>query len=229
MSLGELIEALEAVDPKLVCRKGFRNPHSYRGYYEQLAFEPAANVPVGEMLACARSAVNATYQGWKGGDYTMMMHTDCWIDVRGTGNGELIGPMLLGYILTDTVEPPPLPEEPPPLVVVLDCDGRAWQRTGGYRGEWACTHDDEGTDWESLNHDHNPLTRLIPDPFAEPVELPWTCTAGDIKELTVKVVRDQVFISATDDGERTVIPVPARAMARALMTAAADAAEKEQS
>jgi hypothetical protein len=99
LSLGELITALEAADPNLVIPRGFTNPHSYRGYYDQVAFEPARNVTVASMLAAARSALGATFQGWKGGDYVMGEHTECWIAVRGNSDGELIGLSLLGYML----------------------------------------------------------------------------------------------------------------------------------
>jgi len=76
-SLGELITRLrEEPDPSRRLSMGFRNPHSYRGFYEQLAFEVAENVTVGEMLTIAEPALGATYQGWKGGDYTMRDYTD---------------------------------------------------------------------------------------------------------------------------------------------------------
>lgn len=61
MTLDELIAALDAADPDLVLPDGFTNPHSYRGYYEQLAFEPAQDVRVADMLADAREALGTTY------------------------------------------------------------------------------------------------------------------------------------------------------------------------
>ncbi|MFF1417618.1 hypothetical protein [Streptomyces sp. NPDC058280] len=101
MSLDELIKALEAVDPATVVRRGFHNPHSYRGYYHDLAFEPAFNVTVGEMLADARSARGETYEGWKGGDFKMSGHTDCWLSEEGTCSGETLGRTLVRYMLGD--------------------------------------------------------------------------------------------------------------------------------
>jgi hypothetical protein len=99
MTLDELIAALEAADPALVLRDGFTNPHSYRGIYADLAFEPARNVTVGEMLADARSALGATYQGWKGGDYTMTGWADCWLSEEGHASDETLGPTLLRLML----------------------------------------------------------------------------------------------------------------------------------
>ncbi len=99
MRLGELIAALEQADPHQVCPWGFKDPDSFRGYYDELAFAPASNVTVGAMLADARSALGATYEGWKGGDYTMTASTECWIAVRGESDGETIGRTLLRYML----------------------------------------------------------------------------------------------------------------------------------
>jgi hypothetical protein len=100
MTLGELITMLEQEDPKRVVKHGFDNPHSYRGYYHDLAFEPAFNVPVGEMLAAARSALGATYEGYKGGDYTMSDYTDCWLASYGDC-GETIGALLVSLMLKE--------------------------------------------------------------------------------------------------------------------------------
>lgn len=98
MYLGKLIEILESADPELVVPEGFHNPHSYRGFYEDLAFEPAMNVTVGAMLKCAREALGTTYQGYKGGDYTMHEYTDVWIANYGS-EGDGISEMLIRYML----------------------------------------------------------------------------------------------------------------------------------
>lgn len=98
MTLGELISRLESEDPTLVVPLGFTEPHSYRGYYDELAFVPTEKVTVREMLAAARSALGTTYQGWKGGDFKMGQYTDCWLAEQGDC-GEGIGPILLDYML----------------------------------------------------------------------------------------------------------------------------------
>lgn len=111
MTLAELITALEAADPDRVVPHGFTNPHSYRGYYDELAFEPAANVTVADMLDDARSALGSTYEGWKGGDFTMRGHTDCWLSEEGRASGDTISALLLQLMLA---EPPPAATEAPP-------------------------------------------------------------------------------------------------------------------
>jgi hypothetical protein len=98
MTLGELIALLEARDPEQVVPLGFGNPHSYRGYYHELGFEPVRNVTVGAMLASARSALGSTYEGYKGGEYTMSDHTYCWLAEWGS-EGETLGRTLLSYML----------------------------------------------------------------------------------------------------------------------------------
>lgn len=84
MKLGELIDYLKSQDPNRVLAKGFGAPHSYRGYYEDLAFEPATNVSIGEMLKRAEDAVGQTFYGYKGGHYTMDHDTRVWVSPYGS-------------------------------------------------------------------------------------------------------------------------------------------------
>jgi len=98
MTLAELIEALERVNQDAILPLGFTRPHSYRGYYDQLAFEPAKDVPVRAMLADAKGALGTTFTGYKGGEYTMCAYTDVWLAEYGCC-GETIGQTLLGFML----------------------------------------------------------------------------------------------------------------------------------
>lgn len=84
MTLGALIQFLEKLDPKMVVPEGFHRPHSYRGYYDELAFEPKPYVTVKEMLKAAKSAVSETYRGYKGGDFTMTPSTTVWVANEGS-------------------------------------------------------------------------------------------------------------------------------------------------
>jgi hypothetical protein len=104
MTLGELIAALEAVDADRIIRNGFESPHSYRGWYERLAFEPATNVRVGDMLNDARGALGRVFTGYKGGEYRMHGYTECYL-ANYSECGEEIGPRLLAYMLADEVTP----------------------------------------------------------------------------------------------------------------------------
>lgn len=103
MYLAELIETLESYNPETVVKEGFNSPHSYRGYYDELAFEPARNVTIGEMLAAAKEADGATYQGYKGGEFTMGGFTNTHIANYGDC-GDALSARLLRYMLADVVE-----------------------------------------------------------------------------------------------------------------------------
>ena len=99
IELGGIIARLEQEDPNRVLPIGFANPHSYRGNYSDLAFEPVRDITVGEMLTAARSALGTTFEGWKGGDNLMTESTDCWISLHGESADNKIGPLLLDLML----------------------------------------------------------------------------------------------------------------------------------
>lgn len=88
MNLGELITLLEGVDPNLVFPKGFGEPDSWRGVYAEIAFEPAENVSAASMLAHAKSANGARFNGYKGGSYLMGLETPVHIERYGCYSGE---------------------------------------------------------------------------------------------------------------------------------------------
>ena len=89
MTLRELIAALAAADQNIVVENGFSEPHSYRGIYADLAFEPTPNTRVSEMLAAARSAVDSTFTGWKGGEFVMHDLVDVYLANIGDCGEEL--------------------------------------------------------------------------------------------------------------------------------------------
>lgn len=99
MNLGSIIATLREEDPNLVMPIGFHNPDSWRGQYHELMFEPARNIKLGAVLHAAESANGATFEGYKGGDYTMGEYTDCWLSTYGSGAGESIGPVMLKLML----------------------------------------------------------------------------------------------------------------------------------
>ena len=104
LALGEIIERLSQEDPTRVLPIGFADPHSYRGDYYELAFEIRHNITVGEMLAAAESAIGATFQGWKGGDYKMGEYTCAWLVAEEGDCGESIGAVFLDLLLAAAEE-----------------------------------------------------------------------------------------------------------------------------
>lgn len=84
--LHEVIEILTEEcnkTPDLVLSFGFGNPHSWRGDYCDLAFEPKENVPIKEMLSDAKKCIGMTFTGYKGGEFTMADYTQVWFDYYG--------------------------------------------------------------------------------------------------------------------------------------------------
>lgn len=98
MTLGELIDELSKHDPDLVIEDGWDNPHSYRGYYTDLAFEPAINSRIGDMLEAAKSSLGKTFDGYKGGDFRMHEYTECWLACYGQ-TGETISKRYLDLLV----------------------------------------------------------------------------------------------------------------------------------
>ena len=84
INLRELIERLEGLPGDLVVDYGFTKPHSWRGSYIDLAFEPAFDVSVYDMLSSAESAVGTTYTGWKGGEFSMGLDTSVHLAQEGS-------------------------------------------------------------------------------------------------------------------------------------------------
>ncbi len=89
--LGELINALELVPPKVLVgiieRPYYADPtslHSYRGYYTDLAIgsrqEPTT---VEEFQKALQKAVGKTYLGYKGGQFRMTKTTPLWLSAYG--------------------------------------------------------------------------------------------------------------------------------------------------
>lgn len=100
MRLGEYIDLLKGYDSDTAVPVGLGKPHSWRGVYSELAFEPVGNITIGEMLKAAESALGATYEGHKGGDFTMDEYTKINVENRGTwSDGGAIFKLLLDYMV----------------------------------------------------------------------------------------------------------------------------------
>jgi hypothetical protein len=88
MNLNELITKLATMDPNTVMRPGFGAGRSWRGSYDEIAFEPVEQATVGEMLALARAAIGTTLHGYKGGEYPCTGETECNIARWGEYGGD---------------------------------------------------------------------------------------------------------------------------------------------
>ena len=76
----EILDYLADLDPYAVTSFTLSDPHCDRGSYSDVAFamtrEPST---VAEVYAVIASVIGETYQGYKGGDFTMHAWTDCCI------------------------------------------------------------------------------------------------------------------------------------------------------
>jgi len=108
MRLRELIEWLERQDAERTVMNGFGEPHSDRGDYSLLAFEPVKVTTFGEMLAHAAAAEGRTFTGWKGGEYVMNGDTRCRIGKWGECGEDItrahLELWLTGAALTDVLK-----------------------------------------------------------------------------------------------------------------------------
>lgn len=98
MTLGRLIKKLSTYSPdhKIanICE-----PHSYRGYYIDLAFEmDDSTSTVGEVLKMLQGCFLETFEGYKGGEFTMDKDTPIWIASWGC-TGECIMSIIDGDVL----------------------------------------------------------------------------------------------------------------------------------
>lgn len=100
MTLGELIKWLEDQDQSLIVKDGFSSPHSDRGNYAELAFNPVDESSIGDMLAHARSALGARFPGWKGGSYKMNERTSVYIGEFGECGEEITSTHFKYWLLT---------------------------------------------------------------------------------------------------------------------------------
>ena len=78
LTLGNLISYLENTEDHLVAN--LSHPHSYRGYYSDLAFEQGTGKTSSkDFLATCKKLVGRVFVGYKGGEYKMTLTTPLWV------------------------------------------------------------------------------------------------------------------------------------------------------
>jgi hypothetical protein len=95
VTLGALIEWLESKPQHAVISVGFGEASSYRGDYRDVAFEPKSDATIGEMLRHAKDALDQTFEGYKGGFYTMHKDVECHIAEWGVSGDCKISSLVL--------------------------------------------------------------------------------------------------------------------------------------
>lgn len=97
ITLGGLITTLETIEDKskvvVVDGRGtsITRPHSYRGYYVDLAFEVGGLKTVAEVLSELKDSVlGKHFTGYKGGEFIMNEKTPLWISNWGCSSQEAV-------------------------------------------------------------------------------------------------------------------------------------------
>lgn len=88
VTLGELIDHLRTLGERSTVSfstgGGPTKPHSYRGYYSDLAFEPSGeNVQAAKLLEDCVSILGSYFEGYKGGMFLMDEDTPVWCATYG--------------------------------------------------------------------------------------------------------------------------------------------------
>lgn len=103
MTLEELIDALRFIPASTPVEYGFGSPHSWRGSYSELAFQPVRKTTVGAMQIHAQSALYATFTGYKGGTYRMDPDTPVHIQTHdGCDDDDELTALLLEKMVPET-------------------------------------------------------------------------------------------------------------------------------
>jgi len=104
LTLGGMIDRLESLPPDMLI-DGIKLPHSYRGYYDDLAFERSGyRITAKAALSLCRSAMGEVFQGYKGGDFVMGRLTPVWISDYGTTGVKIVSIDDNGTIVTQEDE-----------------------------------------------------------------------------------------------------------------------------
>lgn len=93
MTLGAMIDRLAGMPPDAPV-VGLENPHSYRGYYSDLAFElPSGASPktAASLLEECKAALGQGFEGYKGGNFIMGCDTPVWVAFYGREGLKLLG------------------------------------------------------------------------------------------------------------------------------------------
>ena len=89
--LSTLIGLLKALPENATITNGFDEAMSYRGYYCELGLNPSNETKVSEMIEVLQSALGKTFEGYKGGEYTMSEDVDCYLAPYGSCGMKIVG------------------------------------------------------------------------------------------------------------------------------------------
>ena len=95
LTLGALIGFLSEAVPKKSVVFDVGNapgrPHSYRGYYADLALEPSGATTAAALLKVLRASLGHEFTGYKGGEFIMDERTPLWCASHGNTGRAIVG------------------------------------------------------------------------------------------------------------------------------------------
>jgi len=105
MTLGNFISGLENF-PQDKEIENIDSPHSYRGYYSDLAFQKEEGTrTVGSLLTQLKTeCLGKVFQGYKGGDFFMSDETPMWIANYGSTGVKIVEIIEEDILLLSTAE-----------------------------------------------------------------------------------------------------------------------------
>lgn len=91
LTVGEMITLLKSLDAEALVPY-LKKPHSYRGWYQDLAFEySGGSIYAGELLKTFLALVNTDMDGYKGGTYRITERTLLWLATIGENGIPITG------------------------------------------------------------------------------------------------------------------------------------------
>lgn len=107
LTLGEAVKTLSELPADAMVKFDFAGrspcePHSYRGYYSDIAFEATDQIiTVAEFLHTCEDVIGQTFEGYKGGDFAMAEDTPMWVSSWGFDSGvAMMGLKQAGDVVT---------------------------------------------------------------------------------------------------------------------------------
>ena len=89
MTFGQLIDRLAQLPPDMLLAAS--KPHSYRGYYSDVAIDPTEwPSTAGSLLAECREMMGRTMTGYKGGEYPVHENVPVWVAPYGCCGNKLM-------------------------------------------------------------------------------------------------------------------------------------------
>jgi len=105
LTIAELVEQLSSF-PSDKQIDALECAHSYRGYYDDIAFESnGRKQPANEVMNYVISCIGQQFEGYKGGTYTMDKNTHVWLSTEGLASGnKLTGYTMKGEVVCENVD-----------------------------------------------------------------------------------------------------------------------------